>query len=253
MILRDTITDLFLDGGIFKALQPKANMEWLTASNSLTYDLDYYSRSGEKLISPTYKMLLAFEEEGKIEDTLSRLADIILARYTDKWNKVYNSYVKSDYDPLTNTKTTRNRTQKDDFNETKTEDTTRDDTSTSNTSTTNTEDTSINNEGSQDNSVFGFNSSTAVDSDKVINENNQSVDSSVTGSSENTSTLKRTDALEGSRDYNKDTKEDIIVEGLTDESSYQKLLADELELRKYIFIKQVYQDIDEVLVLGIYD
>lgn len=87
--------------GIFKAIYTNhsTTFTWLTETIANTLDLDYYlNHSYNKYISRMCYLLY----ENDNTTYLSRLAQIIAVKFADKWNKIYNAYIASDYNPLHN-------------------------------------------------------------------------------------------------------------------------------------------------------
>lgn len=72
---------------------------WLDSTKAETLDMDYYlNHSGDKYISPiTYKLY-------KNDETtyLSKLASLIVLKFSDKWNKLYKAFFEDEYNPIEN-------------------------------------------------------------------------------------------------------------------------------------------------------
>lgn len=89
--------------GIFHALKSKNAFNWLKDTETEGLDLEYYwNKSGAKYISPLFEKLYQKEVSGTIESALSYLADILIRKYEDKWNRLYNALVNTDYNPIDN-------------------------------------------------------------------------------------------------------------------------------------------------------
>lgn len=76
---------------------------WLT--NALATELDnlyYLSHSGDKCISKYYKRLIEREEKGIIASSLTALANSIMMKFGDKWNRLYEVFITEHYNPLEN-------------------------------------------------------------------------------------------------------------------------------------------------------
>lgn len=104
MILKQTNPNLLTtnDKGIFKALAATKEIEWLTDSDAFNLDIEYYlQHSGLKTISILYDSLLKAEESNVIGSALDKLVSIIILKYKDSWNKLYNSLF-ADYNPIEN-------------------------------------------------------------------------------------------------------------------------------------------------------
>lgn len=214
------------------------------------YNLEYYyNRSGFKYISPYFDTLIKHYED--ITTALNKIALNLVLKFKDKWNKIYDALL-IDYNPtddynLQRVKeggSTQNETTNRSLERTGTENETRD------TTFTRKDDNTQNN--NEDNKVFGFNSSEAVDSDKLIGNttNNRNINDTQNDTTVNDTT--RNDTENSTREADNEYNSTETVRGKSNESSYQKMIEDELELRKNIFIDTVYNDIDSLLVLRIY-
>lgn len=253
MKLIETTTDVYLNGGIFKTLLQKASFEWLTEDNSLTYDMDYYySRSGDKTISPLYEKLVLLEQAGSIPSAIDRIADIILQRYTNNWNSIYNVYVKSTYNPINDVDLSVEETSNDQLTDNTTRERTKDTTTDTTSESTSNSNTNQNSNNTDNNNMYGFNSVTSVPTDES-NGNSTStteVDNTINDSGNISTNDKENETND--RTYNKDHTFTRTQTGKTSESSYQKMIEDELKLRQYLFINEVYKCLDDVMCLGIY-
>lgn len=85
--------------GIFEVIKSLNKFTWLNDTNSLNLDYEYYyNHSGEKYLSP---ITSRFYEDSEAT-YLTKLANIIANKYEDKWNKIYNAFISSDYNPIEN-------------------------------------------------------------------------------------------------------------------------------------------------------
>lgn len=92
--------NVYIDDGIFSLLQPK--FEWMSVEDAKTLDLDYYLNHGQRSISPLYEQLINQQANNVEFNALNKLADIIYLKFKDKWNRIYDAYIKSIYKPLEN-------------------------------------------------------------------------------------------------------------------------------------------------------
>lgn len=80
--------------------------EWLTQKLADEIDVEYYlNHSGQKTISPMFRTLIKVKTEDDVVDypaVISKLAKIIADKFTDKWNKLYESFINGEYNPLDN-------------------------------------------------------------------------------------------------------------------------------------------------------
>lgn len=101
--LYETIDDstFFTNYGIFTAIYNglTESPEWLTEDTAKMIDSEYYfNHSNEKWISPLFEKILSIDDS----TALSHMASIIWNRYKDKWTKLYDAFVNSDYNPIEN-------------------------------------------------------------------------------------------------------------------------------------------------------
>lgn len=113
---------------------------WLTEDLSIQLDFDYYTvHSAEKWISKQFERYIKYEEDGTIPvPPLEPLAYLIMNRFEDKWNRLYDAYLQSTYKPLDN----YNMEEKETPDLTRTK--------------------NVKTEVKNENGIFGFNSSTKV-------------------------------------------------------------------------------------------
>lgn len=171
-------------------------LSWFEEIKPVNCNIDYYTRSGFRTVSPLFEQIL------KIEDVTSRyetLGAILNQRFEDKWKRLYETF-KKEYNPIHN----YNMSEK-----------------------TNSQTNYEVSEKSNDN-VYGFNSLESV------------------GNSEN----------ESSRQVvaNKDDNETIVERsGNIGVTTTQKMINEEINVRKYILLEEIYKDIDSVLTLKIFE
>ena len=92
--------NVYIDDGIFSLLQPK--FEWMSVEDAKNLDLDYYLNHGQRSISPLYEQLINQQSINDNFNALNKLVDIIYLKYKDKWNRIYEAYIKSTYNALEN-------------------------------------------------------------------------------------------------------------------------------------------------------
>lgn len=131
-------------------------LDWLTFDICDELDRLYYlTHSGEKLISSLYEKFIESFNVSETDDSIKlKLMEIIVSKFSDKWNKIYSAMITSQYDPLENY----------DMSQTETPNVTKN--------------RNIKSEVHTDNDVYGFNapstptpsSTTTVHGDKLLNE-----------------------------------------------------------------------------------
>ena len=87
--------------GIIQTIQQNYSntFEWLDSTNAEILDMDYYlNHSGEKYISPITAKLY----ENNDSTYLTKLASLIVLKYSDKWNKLHKTFFEAEYNPIEN-------------------------------------------------------------------------------------------------------------------------------------------------------
>lgn len=96
------INDFIESGiGIIQTIQQNysSTFEWLDSTNAEILDMDYYlNHSGEKYISPITAKLYEHDDS----TYLTKLASLIVLKYSDKWNKLYKAFFEDEYNPIEN-------------------------------------------------------------------------------------------------------------------------------------------------------
>lgn len=188
MKIRELIKDD--TNGIFHRIQQLGFFQWLTEDMASDLDTEYlYLRSGDKSISP----LLEYS-------SLDKVASIIVLKFGDKWNRLYDAFITSTYNPIEN------------YSMTETEKT----------------NSKVKVTSSGTAGTFGFNSDTSVP----------------TGES-STETTSEGNANDNNRELNRS--------GNIGVTTSQQMLQSEIDLRKWNFTEMLYQDVDSICTLSIYD
>lgn len=225
------LNDVFPDGltgeGIFYALN-EYNVPWKTSISSLSLDLEYYGNvSGGKTISPLLRRLLV---DGVIPTSaLTRLANSLYSMNGLRWTKLWNTY-ELEYNPIQNYNMTEVMSD--------------DDTVTTYGRTHSKTGTEVDDRTRTDDnkeSVYGFNSSNASDSeesDRTIND-------------DNTHTYNVSDTDTGS-DRQSHSYE-LTRSGNIGVTTSQQMIESErsLWMWKY-FYDVVFPDVDRMLTISVY-
>ena len=285
MKLTEAFPNWLIGDGIFSELS-KLSVPWST--NSIDLDLEYFgNHSGDKIISPLVSKLLV--DDKLTSNSITRLASIIFSLNGDNWSRLYSA-LQEEYKALQNyngdeTRTvTTTDTGTDTFSHTGSESSTLNDSS----SNTRTGSESLESSGSDslsktgtvgsqgsnlsDNNVFGFNSSSSVQSDSS-NSSNNSTDTynlsdktsygkkdtkvynnvSDSGSRESTNTVSNESSDTETKDLQTNTSETFHREGNLGVTTSQQMLESEFELRmNYRFFDVVFADVDKTLALQLY-
>lgn len=231
----------------------------------------YLNRSAEKTISPTYERFISLCEQSEILKSPEELiGNFIRSKFLDKWNRVYDVLINSQYNPISNREYTEiktgNNQNKDTHNTTKAKQGTNTDNTTYDTNVedngkTATSETTIRDTENKDD-VYGFNSSIEV-GDAVNREN--STETVVGEADKNTTYNLRTKTGTENKTFGVDESETHIGTDTTDitinetfskngrDISGAELITEELNLRNsQIFFDIVYADIDSITTLSIY-
>lgn len=196
--------------------------EWLNQANADALDKEYYlNHSGQKPISPMFETLRGLSNVNAVQE----IARVIINKYYDKWNKLFDAFIESEYEPLENysmeevetPNITRGSTEKV---KTKIETETEDDIT--------------------DAKVHGFNSIDGVPSGST--ERNGKV--VVTGDDEENQ-VTRSESETGTRS--------LTRHGNIGVTTSQQMLQSEITLRtNYNFVDMLFKDVDSVMTLLIY-
>lgn len=232
--LRQTITTPTLKG-IFFNLASSGEFEFINNDSKRQLNIDYYEiYSREKIASPYFNIDgddnvyvddddIVYVDDfdyvitpREFDDLYQTLSDIVISRYKDKWNRLYDVLVNAEYKPLENYNMKEKRTPNT--------------TDTRNVKT-NSDITSV-----TDNDKYGYNSSSASPYDKsTIHTTGDEDDNTIFDE------LKRTGYEELERSGNI---------GVT---TSQQMLESEIKLRALNnMVKIMFDDIDKVLTTPIY-
>lgn len=176
--------------GLFHRIQRLGFFQWLTESLAGDLDTEYlYLHSGDKTISPLLE-----------HSSLDKVASIIVSKFGDKWNRLYDAFITRVYNPIEN------------YSMTEIEKT----------------NSKVKVTSSGTSGTYGFNSDTSVPTGE--------------SSTETTS--------EGNAD---DNRRELTRSGNIGVTTSQQMLQSELELRKWNFANMLFDDVDSICALSIYD
>lgn len=220
MKLIETIDNI--NNGIFDYIANEGYFDFINVNNAYSLDVEYYyGRSGNKLISPLYENII--NKTMSEETATSLVCSLLKDKYGDKWTRLYNAIVQSTYSPNSNY----------DMLEEETPNITKESTTKQN-SKIETQDTN-----NQNNNTYGFNTINAIPTNEISNISNNIVNGKAEDNYINLNE-KETGKVER-------VKKGII--GVTN----QKLLKEEIDLRRWNFFEEIYKDIDDMLVLKVYE
>lgn len=265
----DVYSNYPTDGGVFS---PMVNTPWADTMSGINLDIAYLDgHSGERYCSNFINHRLN-DSNVLSSDNRTLIANILWAMFGIQWTRLWATMKPVDYDPLTNYQ--MQETMEGTENSTRTPDLTKGDTGTVQTSgqdkrtpnLTKANTGTVENAGSatntNQNGIWGFNSSTSVPSDMsdgtATNENTTTGNLSETETGTDTTDHTNTDTY--NRSYTEtgtDTTAGTSSRKLTrtgniGTNTFQNLLQQERNIWIYDFFEQVFKDVDSVLTIPIY-
>ena len=265
----DVYSNYPTDGGVFS---PMVSAPWADTMSGTNLDILYLDgHSGERYCSNFINHRLN-DSDVLSSDNRTLIANILWAMFGIQWTRLWATMKPVDYDSLTNYKMeetiegTESSTRTPDLTkgDTGTVQTTGQDKRTPNLTKANTE--TVKNEGSgtntNQNGIWGFNSSASVPSDMsngtATNENTTTGNLSETETGTDTTDRTNTDTY--NRSYTEtgtDTTAGTSSRKLTrtgniGTNTFQNLLQQERNIWMYDFFEQVFKDVDSVLTIPIY-
>lgn len=265
----DVYSNYPTDGGVFS---PMSNAPWADTMSGTNLDILYLDgHSGERYCSNFINHRLN-DSDILSSDNRTLIANILWAMFGIQWTRLWATMKPVDYDPLTNYK--MEETVEGTESSTRTPDLTKGDTGTVQTTgqdkrtpnLTRNGTGTVNDNGSatntNQNGIWGFNSSTSVPSDMsdgtATNENTTTRDLTETETGTDTTDHTNTDTY--NRSYTEtgtDTTAGTSSRKLTrtgniGTNTFQNLLQQERNIWMYDFFEKVFKDVDSVLTIPIY-
>lgn len=231
------LSDCFPSGTFTGFLASMTGAPWASGDYAASSDdierldvLYVFQHSGDKYVVPLMKMFL--DEDGKLTETsLPEAADMALALWKKKWSALWD-VANAEYDPIENYNMTESETTTPTGTETTTD-------AMTGTDTTRTEGTAANNETA--NSVYGFNSANPV----PASVSNQKSDFSAGTTFGHTNTETKTFT-------NRKTERELTRSGNIGVTTSQQMLQSSIELARWNFWLQVFEDLDATFCLDCY-
>lgn len=265
----DVYANYLTDGGVFSTME---NAPWADTISGINLDIVYLDgHSGERYCSNFINHRL--NDSGVLSsDNRMFIANTLLSIFGIQWTRLWATMKPVEYDPLTNYK--MEETVEGTESSTRTPDLTKGDTGTVQTTgqdkrtpnLTRNGTGTVNDNGSatntNQNGIWGFNSSASVPSDMsdgtATNENTTTRD--LTETETGTDTTDRTNTDTYNRSYTEtgtDTTAGTSSRKLTrtgniGTNTFQNLLQQERNIWMYDFFEQVFKDVDSVLTIPIY-
>lgn len=265
----DVYSNYPTDGGVFSQM---VSAPWVDTMSGTNLDIVYLDgHSGERYCSNFINHRLN-DSDVLSSDNRTLISNILWAMFGIQWTRLWATMKPVDYDPLTNYK--MEEILEGTESSTRTPDLTKGDTGTVQTTgqykrtpnLTRNGTGTVNDNGSatntNQNGIWGFNSSTSVPSDMsdgtTTNENTTTRD--LTETETGTDTTDRTNTDTYNRSYTEtgtDTTAGTSSRKLTrtgniGTNTFQNLLQQERNLWMYNFFEQVFKDVDSVLTIPIY-
>lgn len=231
------LSDCFPTGTFTGFLASMTDAPWASGDYAASSDdierldvLYVFQHSGDKYVVPLMKMFL--DENGKLTDTsLPEAADMALALWKKKWTALWEVN-NAEYDPIENYRMEEHEETVPTGTETTTD-------AMTGTDTTRTQGTAANNETAS--SVYGFNSTDPVPA-SVTNQKSD-FSAGTTFGHTNTETKAFTNR--------KDTR-DLTRSGNIGVTTSQQMLQSSIELQRWNFWLQVFEDLDATFCLDCY-
>lgn len=231
--------------GIFHYLQ-SFDVPWKDENISTSLDDVYISKSGSKTIAPLISSEIVGGELS--ESAKQRIATEVYTVFNIQWSKRYNT-LSFEYNPIENYRMTETEetTAHDESSRTENGTINRDD----NTTRTDIGTIGTVDNRSENNNVFGFNSSDSVGSDSL----------GVSGSSTDTHNLTYTEVLDGEEvradsstsESDRTDNRELTRGGNIGVTTSQQMITSERDLWNWNFFSTVFKDIDSLIALDIYD
>lgn len=265
----DVYSNYPTDEGVFS---PMSNAPWADTMSGTNLDILYLDgHSGERYCSNFINHRLN-DSDVLSSDNRTLISNILWAMFGIQWTRLWATMKPTEYNPLTNYQ--MQETMEGTENSTRTPDLTKGDTGTVQTTgqdkrtpnLTRNGTGTVNDNGSSTNTnqngIWGFNSSTSVPSDMsdgtATNENTTTRD--LTETETGTDITDRTNTDTYNRSYTEtgtDTTAGISSRKLTrtgniGTNTFQNLLQQERNIWMYDFFEQVFKDVDSVLTIPIY-
>ena len=210
---------------------------FLKNENKIQIDNSYFLHSATKEMSRNFMFI---KEKTSVDVALIKIAESIILKFSDNWNKLFNAYFESDYNPIENYSMIEEETpniketsshSKNANNKTSTQ---------TNINSTNT------NEG--DESMYSFNSSTPTPTTQT-----QTSSTSIVNGKESDNYNKIVIDESESISKTQSGKRTLTRSGNIGVTTSQQMLESELKLREYDFYTKVFDDIDSILCSYLYN
>lgn len=266
--LSEAFSDYTTKGGLFSNI---GNLPWSSIMVGAQMDVLYFdSHSGERYCSNLIVKRVGDDNSLSTQDRRT-IATLVYARFRAQWNRLWST-MNPTYDPYTNYQ--MQETEEGTNNSVRTPDLTKGDTGTVQTSgqdkrtpnLTKTDTGTVKDDSSatntNQNNLWGFNSSTSVPSDMADgsatseNTNTRDLTETETGTDitdrTNTDTYNRSYTETGTDTTAGTSSRKLTRTGNIGTNTFQNLIQQERSIWMYDFFEQVFKDVDSVLTIPVY-
>ena len=231
------LSECFPTGTFTGFLASMTDAPWASGDNAASSDdierldvLYVFQHSGDKYVIPLMKMFL--DDDGKLTaQSLPEAANMALALWRKKWTALWE-VACAEYNPIENYNMTENETVTPTGSETETD-------AMTGTDTTRTQETAANNETA--NSVYGFNSTDPVPASLSSQKSDYSAGTTFGHTNTRTKTF-----------TNRETERELTRSGNIGVTTSQQMLQSSIELARWNFWLQVFEDLDATFCLDCY-
>ena len=231
------LSECFPTGTFTGFLESMTDAPWASGDYAASSDdierldvLYVFQHSGDKYVVPLMKMFL--DDDGKLTaESLPEAANMALALWKKKWTALWD-VANAEYDPIENYRLEEKETTTPTVTETTTD-------AMTGTDTTRTQGTAANNETA--NSVYGFNSTDPVPASLSSQKSDYSAGTTFGHTNTETKTF-----------TNRKTERELERYGNVGVTTSQQMLQSSIELARWNFWLQVFEDLDATFCLDCY-
>lgn len=231
------LSECFPTGTFTGFLESMTDAPWASGDYAASSDdierldvLYVFQHSGDKYVVPLMKMFL--DDDGKLTaESLPEAANMALALWKKKWTALWD-VANAEYDPIENYRLEEKETTTPTGTETTTD-------AMTGTDTTRTQGTAANNETA--NSVYGFNSTDPVPASLSSQKSDYSAGTTFGHTNTETKTF-----------TNRKTERELERYGNVGVTTSQQMLQSSIELARWNFWLQVFEDLDATFCLDCY-
>lgn len=223
---------------------------WADLNISECLDIMYYAHSANKIVSPIVNDYIEASAQENLSLTQTYrdiLARLVILKYNDKWSRLWD-LGDSDYDPLYSDVVTEIETIQGQHSKSGT------DTGTIVTDHDRTDTGTVSDQGtnSDNENVFGFNSSSAVGANTSNGTDSNTETRNLSSTDDVTETRNLADSETGTESSTRNLTKNGRVGSMVSGTRVQDLIEAERNVLQWNFWDVVFNDIDQILALDIY-